>query len=127
SSPAMNTQRSRNQGSRTATRGRAPDRTQSHPTSGSEQDMTPAEPEIAVEIVGLRKTFNGKAAVDGVDLSVRRGETLVLHGPSGCGQMTTMRSLVGLDEPDEGRITIDGWVVFDSSQGLHIPANERAI
>ncbi len=89
--------------------------------------MTPAEPDIAVEIVGLRKTFNGKAAVDGVDLSVRRGETLVLLGPSGCGKTTTMRSIVGLEEPDEGRITIDGRVVFDSSQGLHIPANERGI
>ncbi|SIM72505.1 iron(III) transport system ATP-binding protein [Micromonospora cremea] len=89
--------------------------------------MTSADANVSVEITALRKTFNGKAAVDGVDLSVRQGETLVLLGPSGCGKTTTMRSIVGLEDPDEGRITIDGRVVFDSSKRLHIPANERGI
>jgi iron(III) transport system ATP-binding protein len=89
--------------------------------------MTPASPHVAVEITALRKTYNGKAAVDGVDLAVEQGETLVLLGPSGCGKTTTMRSIVGLEEPDEGRIAIDGRVVFDSAKRLHIPANERGI
>lgn len=89
--------------------------------------MTSAHPHISVEITGLRKTFSGKPAVDGVDLSVRRGETLVLLGPSGCGKTTTMRSIVGLEDPDQGRITIEDRVVFDSSSRLHIPANERGI
>ncbi|HEY8471831.1 MAG TPA: ABC transporter ATP-binding protein [Natronosporangium sp.] len=89
--------------------------------------MSTPSPEVAVEITGLRKVFNGKAAVDGVDLSVRRGETLVLLGPSGCGKTTTMRSIVGLEDPDEGRITIEGRVVFDAAKRLHIPANERGI
>jgi multiple sugar transport system ATP-binding protein len=45
-------------------------------------------------------------AVDGVDLDVRDGEILVLVGPSGCGKSTTLRSIAGLESPDEGEILI---------------------
>jgi len=89
--------------------------------------MTSTVDDVSIEIAALRKTFNGKAAVDGVDLAVKRGETLVLLGPSGCGKTTTMRSIVGLEDPDEGRIAIDGRVVFDAAKRLNIPANERGI
>src|SRR3954468_8949355 len=45
-------------------------------------------------------------AVDGVDLTVRDGEFLVLVGPSGCGKTTLLRLLAGLEEPTGGTIAI---------------------
>jgi multiple sugar transport system ATP-binding protein len=59
-----------------------------------------------VEIRGLRKHFGKVTAVDGVDLSIRKGELLVILGPSGCGKTTLMRLIAGLEQPTEGEIWI---------------------
>ena len=62
---------------------------------------------------GQGRTFTGKQkpfiqAVRGVDLSVRRGETIGIVGESGCGKSTLARMLVGLDTPTSGEIRIEG-------------------
>ena len=47
-------------------------------------------------------------ALDGVDLDIADGEIVSLLGPSGCGKTTTLRLIAGLEEPDTGRIVLDG-------------------
>lgn len=56
----------------------------------------------------LTHTTGYVRAVDGVDFSVRTGETLGLVGESGCGKSTIGRQIVGLEKPTEGRILYDG-------------------
>ncbi len=59
-------------------------------------------------VEGLRKSYRKKLALDGVDLRVARGETVVIMGPSGCGKSTLIRCLNRLTEPDAGRILLGG-------------------
>ena len=59
----------------------------------------------------VTKTYGGgdsERAVDGVTLTVRDGEFLVLVGPSGCGKSTLLRVIAGLEEHDGGRVAIGG-------------------
>ena len=66
-----------------------------------------------VEARGVSKRFGDVRAVDGVDLSTREGEFLVLLGPSGCGKTTLLRMIAGLERPTGGEILIGGQVVND--------------
>ncbi len=56
----------------------------------------------------LHKSFGAAVAVDGVSLTVHRGEIVCLLGPSGCGKTTLLRLVAGLEEPDSGSISFDG-------------------
>ena len=66
-----------------------------------------------VEARGVSKRFGDVRAVDGVDLSTREGEFLVLLGPSGCGKTTLLRMIAGLERPTAGEILIGGQAVND--------------
>ncbi|MER6951148.1 sugar ABC transporter ATP-binding protein [Nonomuraea sp. NPDC000554] len=57
---------------------------------------------------GLRKSFPGVQALDGVDLTLRPGEVHVLLGENGAGKSTLIKMLSGAYHPDEGRVLIDG-------------------
>ncbi|TBH21470.1 ABC transporter ATP-binding protein [Thermus thermamylovorans] len=70
--------------------------------------LGPVAGDALVRLFGVRKSFGGVAALDGVDLEVRRGEFFSLLGPSGCGKTTLLRLLAGFETPDAGRIEIAG-------------------
>jgi molybdate transport system ATP-binding protein len=55
------------------------------------------------------------------------GEVVVLFGPSGAGKSLTLQCLAGLVTPDEGRIVVDGQVLFDAAAGVDVPPQRRHV
>lgn len=68
-------------------------------------------------IRGLRKSFNGREVVGGIDLTITPGECFALLGPNGAGKTTTLKLVLGLSDPDAGNITLCG---------LSVPRDARA-
>ena len=66
-------------------------------------------------------------AVRGISLEVKPGQFYTLLGPSGCGKTTTLRSVAGLEKPDEGEIFVGDDLVFSSSRGITVPPYKRDI
>ena len=63
---------------------------------------------VGIEIHGLRKQYGGKPVLDGVELSVPPGQTLVIIGGSGQGKSVLLRHIIGLAAPDDGTILVGG-------------------
>ncbi len=82
-------------------------------------------PEIKLE--HITKRWGKFYAVDDLDLVIQDNAFVTLLGPSGCGKTTTLRMIAGLETPTSGRITIGDKVVFDSAQGINVPANKRKV
>ncbi len=61
-----------------------------------------------IALRGVRKAFGENRVLEGVDLSVATGESLVIIGGSGTGKSVTLKCILGIVEPDAGRIEIDG-------------------
>jgi len=68
-----------------------------------------------VRVENLTKRFDEVLAVNDLSLEVKDQEFMVFLGPSGCGKTTTLRSIAGLEQPDEGNIYIDNILVNDRS------------
>ena len=66
------------------------------------------DPGAAIELVRVRKDFGSARILDGVDLTVPRGEITVLLGPSGAGKTVTIKHILGLFEPTAGMVRVDG-------------------
>nr|BFE57015.1 ABC transporter ATP-binding protein [Dactylosporangium thailandense] len=62
----------------------------------------------AVQLAGLTRRFGPVTAVDGLDLTIRRGEVVALLGPNGAGKSTTIDMLLGLLRPDAGEVRLYG-------------------
>ncbi|MEM7123493.1 MAG: ABC transporter ATP-binding protein [Pseudomonadota bacterium] len=61
-----------------------------------------------IEVRGLKKSFGTKTVLDGIDIDVAPGESLVIIGGSGTGKSVTIKCILGLMHPDAGTITVDG-------------------
>ena len=61
-----------------------------------------------IAVAGLKKRFGSKVVLNGVDLEVAEGESLVVIGGSGTGKSVLLKCIIGLLRPDGGRIRIDG-------------------
>jgi phospholipid/cholesterol/gamma-HCH transport system ATP-binding protein len=65
-------------------------------------------PEIVIAVRGLKNSFGEQVIHDGLDIEVRRGEILGVVGGSGTGKSVLMRSIIGLQIPDEGEVEVFG-------------------
>ena len=65
----------------------------------------------SIEVKNLTKTFKKVTALDAVDLEIRDGEFFCILGAPGAGKTTLLRSIVGLEKPDSGEISMDGKIV----------------
>jgi phospholipid/cholesterol/gamma-HCH transport system ATP-binding protein len=68
--------------------------------------LTSTEPAISVRDVVV--SYNGRRVLDGINLDVAHGETMVLLGGSGSGKSTLLRQIIGLERPESGQILING-------------------
>jgi iron(III) transport system ATP-binding protein len=78
-----------------------------------------------LDLRGVTKRYGAVAALDGVDLSISRGERLAIVGPSGSGKSTLLRLIAGFEAPDAGVIRLGGAVLADGP--AYVPAHLRGV
>ena len=71
-------------------------------------DASPPIPQGGLEVVSIAKSYDKRAVLSDISLSVGKGEVLGLLGPNGAGKTTCFYSIMGLVRPDSGRILLDG-------------------
>jgi len=92
-------------------------------------DKPKAAEKPAVEVHGIHKRFGPLSVLTGVDVSAKRGEVVSMIGSSGSGKSTFLRCINLLEQPDEGRIVIDGEEIRMKlgSNGRSAPADLRQV
>lgn len=69
--------------------------------------------DVFIEFRDIHKAYGKKKVLQGASLQVRRGEVLVILGGSGTGKSVTLRHILGLERPDQGRVLIEGEDITD--------------
>ena len=69
---------------------------------------SPAPGGVRVEVRGLRRSYEGRPVLHGLDFEVEAGEIFVVMGPSGSGKTVLLKHLIGLERPDAGEIRVGG-------------------
>ena len=72
---------------------------------------------VSIDVRGLRKTYDGHAVLQGIDLRIDAGEIMVIVGGSGEGKSVLLRHIAGLETPDAGEIHVNG-MALDAYLGL---------
>ncbi len=78
-----------------------------------------------IQLRNVHRSFGGTPVLRGVDLDVRRSETLVVIGRSGCGKSVMLKHLVGLHKPDSGSILVDGEDITGLSEMALFPVRQK--
>lgn len=94
-------------------------------TVGTPVSIASAASETALQCRSLSKSFDGVAAVNDFNLTIRRGQVTALVGPSGCGKTTALRMIAGFETPDQGIIAISGHPVAGPS--VNVPPEKRRV
>ncbi|MFL4476228.1 ABC transporter ATP-binding protein [Paeniglutamicibacter sp. MACA_103] len=76
--------------------------------------------EVLLELEQLRKSYGSTRILDGVDLSIRRGEFVCIVGPSGSGKTTLLKCMAGLLDPTDGRTIFEGETVTEPPAKLAV-------
>ncbi|MBI3381995.1 MAG: ABC transporter ATP-binding protein [Aquabacterium sp.] len=76
--------------------------------------------DLAIDVRGLSKQFDGRTVVDGIDIQVRRGEICGFLGPNGSGKTTTIRMLCGLLQPSAGQGHCLGFDLLTQSRQIKL-------
>src|SRR6187551_1873123 len=71
-------------------------------------NAAPPIPQGGLEVVSIAKSYDKRAVLSDISLTVGKGEVLGLLGPNGAGKTTCFYSIMGLVRPDSGRILMDG-------------------
>jgi phospholipid/cholesterol/gamma-HCH transport system ATP-binding protein len=66
-----------------------------------------------ITVENLHKRFGQLEVLTGIDLEIRRGESVVVIGQSGCGKSVLLKHIIALLRPDEGQVIVDGLRIFD--------------
>jgi len=69
-----------------------------------------------IQLIGVHKSFGEKQVLRGVDLHIRRGESMVVIGLSGGGKSVLLKHIIGLTHPDRGKVIVDGQDLSSCSQ-----------
>jgi phospholipid/cholesterol/gamma-HCH transport system ATP-binding protein len=69
-----------------------------------------------IEIKNLYKSFGNKEVLKGINLNIEKGQTTVIIGRSGCGKSVLIKHIVGLLQPDDGYVKVEGKIVGDLSE-----------
>lgn len=78
-----------------------------------------------IEVRGLSKSFNGSPVLQRVHFTVEDGEILVVIGKSGCGKTVLLKHLIGLIQPDEGKILVDGVTIDGTKRNELLEVRKR--
>ncbi len=79
-----------------------------HDSAMKQEDVSVVHAASVVALENVRKTFGSHTVLNGISLSVGRGETLAVLGRSGTGKSVSLRLIIGLEKPDAGSIRIHG-------------------
>jgi phospholipid/cholesterol/gamma-HCH transport system ATP-binding protein len=69
-----------------------------------------------IEIQNLHKSFKSKKILNGVNLTISSGETIVIVGRSGCGKSVMLKHIVGLLHPDSGTVKVEGKIISELNE-----------
>ncbi|SKD04624.1 iron(III) transport system ATP-binding protein [Burkholderia sp. CF099] len=80
-----------------------------------------------LQVENLFLSYDENPILKGVSFEMRAGEVVCLLGASGSGKTTLLRAVAGLEQPSQGRITLDDKIFFDGARGVDLPAEKRSL